>query len=119
MREIVHIQAGQCGNQVGTKFWEVISGEHGIGPDGMFDNESDAAKTFGKDLLLERSSVYFNEAEEGNFVPRSVCVDLEPGTIDVLKGSLMGRMYRPDNMVCAQSGAGNNWAKGQLKEKLE
>jgi tubulin beta len=25
MREIVHIQAGQCGNQIGAKFWEVIS----------------------------------------------------------------------------------------------
>jgi len=23
MREIVHIQAGQCGNQIGNKFWEV------------------------------------------------------------------------------------------------
>lgn len=32
MREIVHIQAGQCGNQIGAKFWEVISDEHGIQP---------------------------------------------------------------------------------------
>lgn len=23
MREIVHIQAGQCGNQIGAKFWQV------------------------------------------------------------------------------------------------
>ena len=23
MREIVSIQAGQCGNQIGSKFWEV------------------------------------------------------------------------------------------------
>jgi hypothetical protein len=29
MREIVHVQAGQCGNQIGAKFWEVISDEHG------------------------------------------------------------------------------------------
>jgi hypothetical protein len=25
MRELVHVQAGQCGNQIGAKFWEVIS----------------------------------------------------------------------------------------------
>ena len=25
MREIVHLQAGQCGNQIGSKFWEVRS----------------------------------------------------------------------------------------------
>jgi len=34
MREIVHIQVGQCGNQIGSKFWEVISDEHGIDPNG-------------------------------------------------------------------------------------
>jgi hypothetical protein len=25
MRELVHVQAGQCGNQIGSKFWEVMS----------------------------------------------------------------------------------------------
>ena len=37
MREIVHVQAGQAGNQVGSKFWEVISQEHAISPNGIFD----------------------------------------------------------------------------------
>jgi hypothetical protein len=36
MREIVHIQAGQCGNQIGAKFWEIISDEHGIDPTGSY-----------------------------------------------------------------------------------
>ena len=40
MREIVHIQAGQCGNQIGAKFWEVISDEHGIDPSGAYDGDS-------------------------------------------------------------------------------
>ena len=31
MRELVAIQGGQCGNQIGAKFWEVVSDEHGIG----------------------------------------------------------------------------------------
>lgn len=30
MREIVHLPAEQCGNQIGAKFWEVISDEHSI-----------------------------------------------------------------------------------------
>ncbi|XP_072096730.1 tubulin beta chain-like isoform X3 [Mobula birostris] len=54
MREIVHIQAGQCGNQIGDKFWEVISDEHGIDPTGRYRGESD--------LQLERINVYYNEA---------------------------------------------------------
>ena len=36
MRELVHIQAGQCGNQIGAKFWEVVSDEqrcpYGVDP---------------------------------------------------------------------------------------
>ncbi len=35
MREIVHLQGGQCGNQIGAKFWEVISDEHGVDPTGV------------------------------------------------------------------------------------
>ena len=26
MRELVHVQGGQCGNQIGAKFWEVMRG---------------------------------------------------------------------------------------------
>ena len=40
MREIVHIQAGQCGNQISAKFWEVISDEHGINPTGTYHGDS-------------------------------------------------------------------------------
>ncbi|GLD75238.1 natterin-3-like isoform X1 [Lates japonicus] len=54
MREIVHIQAGQCGNQIGTKFWEVISDEHGIDPAGNYVGDSA--------LQLDRVNVYYNEA---------------------------------------------------------
>jgi len=73
MREIVHIQVGQCGkfvdkicssffsylswqssSQMGTKFWEVISDEHGIDPTGTYHGDSD--------LQLERINVYYNEA---------------------------------------------------------
>merc|ERR1712198_771237 len=73
MREIVHIQAGQCGNQIGAKFWEIISDEHGIDPTGTYHGDSD--------LQLERINVYYNEASGGKYVPRAVLVDLEPGTM--------------------------------------
>ena len=73
MRELVHIQGGQCGNQIGAKFWEVIADEHGIDPTGTYHGDSD--------LQLERINVYFNEATGGRYVPRAVLMDLEPGTI--------------------------------------
>ena len=102
MREIVHLQVGQCGNQIGSKFWEVISDEHGIDPIGNYQGESD--------LQLERINVYFNEGQKAKYVPRAILVDLEPGTMDSIRSSPYGEIFRPDNFVYGQSGAGNNWA---------
>uniref|UniRef100_K7CSL4 Tubulin, beta 3 n=1 Tax=Pan troglodytes TaxID=9598 RepID=K7CSL4_PANTR len=111
MREIVHLQAGQCGNQIGAKFWEVISDEHGIDPTGTYHGDSD--------LQLDRISVYYNEATGGKYVPRAILVDLEPGTMDSVRSGPFGQIFRPDNFVFGQSGAGNNWAKGHYTEGAE
>mmetsp|Transcript_114 Transcript_114/g.191 ORF Transcript_114/g.191 Transcript_114/m.191 type:complete len:452 (+) Transcript_114:77-1432(+) len=111
MREIVHVQAGQCGNQVGSKFWEVICDEHGIESKGTYNGDDD--------LQLERINVYFNEASGGRYVPRAVLMDLEPGTMDSVRAGPFGAIFRPDNFVFGQSGAGNNWAKGHYTEGAE
>ncbi|KAF4369250.1 hypothetical protein F8388_022906 [Cannabis sativa] len=111
MREILHIQGGQCGNQIGAKFWEVICAEHGIDSTGRYTGDSE--------LQLERLNVYYNEASCGRFVPRAVLMDLEPGTMDSLRSGPYGQIFRPDNFVFGQSGAGNNWAKGHYTEGAE
>lgn len=111
MREIVHLQTGQCGNQIGAKFWEVICGEHGIDPTGAYTGDSEQQ--------LERINVYFNEASSRKYVPRAVLVDLEPGTMDAVRAGPYGQLFRPDNFIFGQSGAGNNWAKGHYTEGAE
>jgi len=111
MREIVHIQAGQCGNQIGAKFWELMSGEHGIDATGAYVGDND--------LQLQRINCYFNEGAEGRYVPRAILTDLEPGTMDSIRSGDFGSLFRPDNFVFGQSGAGNNWAKGHYTEGAE
>jgi len=111
MREIVHMQTGQCGNQIGAKFWEVMSAEHGISNTGTYTGDND--------LQLERINVYFNEGASGRYVPRAVLTDLEPGTMDAIRAGKFGTLFRPDNYVFGQSGAGNNWAKGHYTEGAE
>lgn len=106
------LQVGQCGNQVGSKFWEGISAEHGIGPDGQYEGTD-------PDLQLERIGVYYNQGSDGRYVPRAAMIDLEPGVIDTINGSKFGKLFRPDNFVHGQSGAGNNWAKGYYTEGAE
>ncbi|KAE8362546.1 Tubulin/FtsZ, GTPase domain-containing protein [Aspergillus caelatus] len=111
MREIVHLQTGQCGNQVGTAFWQIISGEHGLDASGVYTGSNDQE--------LERMNVYFNEVGNQKYVPRAVLVDLEPGTMDAVRAGPFGQLFRPDNFVFGQSSAGNNWAKGHYTEGAE
>lgn len=63
--------------------------------------------------------MYYNEASGGKYVPRAVLVDLEPGTMDSVRSGPFGQIFRPDNFVFGQSGAGNNWAKGHYTEGAE
>uniref|UniRef100_A0A8C8ZJP8 Melanocyte-stimulating hormone receptor n=1 Tax=Prolemur simus TaxID=1328070 RepID=A0A8C8ZJP8_PROSS len=93
------------------EFWEVISDEHGIDPSGNYVGDSD--------LQLERISVYYNEASSHKYVPRAILVDLEPGTMDSVRSGAFGHLFRPDNFIFGQSGAGNNWAKGHYTEGAE
>ncbi|KFV39946.1 Tubulin beta-2 chain, partial [Gavia stellata] len=53
------------------------------------------------------------------YVPRAILVDLEPGTMDSVRSGPFGQIFRPDNFVFGQSGAGNNWAKGHYTEGAE
>jgi tubulin beta len=55
------MQVGQCGNEMGTKFWEVVCDEHGIGGEGEYCGEDDA--------LLDRINVFLAPHTNG---PRDV-----------------------------------------------
>ena len=39
--------------------------------------------------------------------------------MDTIRSGKLGRLFRPDNFVFGQSGAGNNWAKGHYTEGAE
>lgn len=77
------------------QFWEVISDEHGVAADGTYHGDSD--------LQLERINVYYTEASGGKYVPRAVLVDLEPGTMDAVRGGPFGQLFKPDNYVFGRS----------------
>ncbi|KAH6562289.1 hypothetical protein BASA62_009277 [Batrachochytrium salamandrivorans] len=69
-REIITLQAGQCGNQIGQEFWSMLCAEHGIRPDGILEDFA----TEGGD----RKDVFFYQADDEHYIPRAILVDLEP-----------------------------------------
>jgi len=113
-REIINLQAGQAGNQAGETFWQMLLAEHGLDNNGSY--------TGNDPLQTARAGVYFDQVDtsgEARYVPRSVQVDLEAGVCNKLQSGPLGKLFRPDTFITAQSGAGNNWAKGYYTEGAE
>lgn len=122
MREIIHIQAGSCGNQIGTEvswgkrkfqwihfifprqqFFEKLCNDHAIDATGCYIGMSD--------LELERINVYYNEANDGvKYVPRSIMVDTDPNTEDSTRSGRYGQIFRLNNIISGQCDASKNWA---------
>jgi tubulin epsilon len=104
MREIVTVSVGQCGNQIGWRFWDVLAREHGAS-----DSADDASL-----------SSFFREAEGGMRIAgvsravraRAVLVDMEEGVVSQLQRSPLRGLFDSASAVTDVSGAGNNWAFG-------
>lgn len=112
-REIITLQLGQCGNQIGMEFWKQLCAEHGISPEGILEDFA----TEGTD----RKDVFFYQADDEHYIPRAVLLDLEPRVINTIMNSPYANLYNPENIYLSKhgGGAGNNWASGYSQaEKL-
>ncbi|KAF7730941.1 gamma-tubulin [Apophysomyces ossiformis] len=105
-REIITLQAGQCGNQIGSEFWRQICAEHGISSDGTLEDFA----TEGGD----RKDVFFYQADDEHYIPRAILLDLEPRVINTIRSSPFANLYNPENIYVSNEGggAGNIWPHG-------
>jgi len=99
-REIITLQLGQCGNQIGNKFWKIVAEEHGLNAKGEFRGD-----------IIQQSNIdlYFQESN-GLFSPRAILVDLENSVINQIKNQ--GNFYRKENCIVGESSAANCYAVG-------
>ncbi|RKP02594.1 hypothetical protein CXG81DRAFT_29467 [Caulochytrium protostelioides] len=116
-REIITLQTGQCGNQIGQEFWGQLCAQHGISPDGILqDVHTDTG---------DRKDVFFYQADDEHYIPRAILLDLEPRVVNTILTSPYANLYNPENIFLSThgGGAGNNWALGysqgeQLHEEV-
>lgn len=113
-REIITIQVGQCGNQIGMEFWNRLCREHGLDAEGVVQdfvkNEDD------------RKDVFFYQSDDDHYIPRAILVDLEPRVIKYIQTPPYNKLYNPENVFMSKEGggAGNCWAKGYAEgEKVQ
>jgi tubulin gamma len=109
---------------VGAVYWQRLCAEHGISKEGILEEWA----TEGGD----RKDVFFYQADDEHYIPRSILVDLEPRVGIALSYSIFrtqgqfwqvvnniltspyANLYNPENIFVSQDGggAGNNWAQG-------
>ncbi|KAI5312879.1 hypothetical protein L3X38_042053 [Prunus dulcis] len=87
-REIITLQVGQCGNQIGMELWKQLCLEHGISKEGILEDFA----TQGGD----QKDVFFYQADDQHYIPE------------------YRNLYNHENIFVSDhgGGAGNNWASG-------
>ena len=57
--EMIMLQLGQCGNQIGFEFWKKLCKEHGISPEGILEEHATEG--------LDRKDVFFYQVKNPSF----------------------------------------------------
>lgn len=107
---MITLQTGQCGNQVGLEYWNELTQEHGIRPDGTREPQSSTTQSLNLDY--GRPDLFFTASETNRYIPRSILIDLEPSVIS--KSINKMPMFNPRNVHLSEqgNGAANNWQQG-------
>ena len=58
--EMIMLQLGQCGNQIGFEFWKKLCKEHGISPEGILEEHATEG--------LDRKDVFY-QADKEHYIP--------------------------------------------------
>ncbi|XP_030052805.1 tubulin delta chain isoform X3 [Microcaecilia unicolor] len=85
----VWLQVGQCGNQIGLEWWQILTSES------CAHQESDRYPFFTRDGKLS-----------------ALAVDSELKVIRKLQKQIKRGVFRDSNIILGQRGRGNNWAYG-------
>lgn len=107
-RELITIQVGQCGNQIGYRFWDLAFREH------SHNNKShkydDALSSFFRNTNSKSNLPIGSEITD--LKARAVVVDMEEGVINQMLKSELGELFDERQFISDVSGAGNNWSQG-------
>lgn len=106
--EIITLQVGQCGNQVGREFWSQLAKEHGIGKDGL-SLEEDNPEVVRED----HTATFFKQNDSRRYTPRALLFDLEPSIVNDIRNTFPG-FFNDRNVWISEDnlGAGNTWSTG-------
>ncbi|XP_065837441.1 tubulin epsilon chain-like [Oscarella lobularis] len=117
MTQSIVIQVGQCGNQIGSRFWDLALKEHAsINKHGLFD---EPLSSFFKNVdtrSLHESDIPVKDGKSKikSLKARAVMIDMEEGVVSELLKGPMRDVFDSRQLITDVSGSGNNWAVGNV-----
>uniref|UniRef100_A0A665WH16 Tubulin, epsilon 1 n=1 Tax=Echeneis naucrates TaxID=173247 RepID=A0A665WH16_ECHNA len=110
MTQSVVVQVGQCGNQVGCRFWDLALREHcHVNKKGLYD---EALGSFFRNV--DSSNELHVLAFYLDLNPQAVLVDMEEGVVNELLHGPLHDIFDSTQLLTDVSGSGNNWAVGHM-----
>jgi len=104
-REVLTVNVGQAGIQLGNAVWKQYCFEHNIQTDGTLDKDK-------ADSTSKYFTTFFEETGTGQYVPRNITVDLEPTVVDDVRAGAYSQMFHPEFLLNGKEDAANNFARG-------
>eukprot|EP01084_Bolivina_argentea_P038148 70555_1 len=103
-REIITINAGQAGIQLGSQIWEQYNAEHNINLQGNRYQNDDQDTSF----------LNFYEHDDSDiFKARTLMIDSEPNIIENVKTSRFSNIYHTDCLLSHNDGSGGCFTRGR------
>ncbi|KAM4695240.1 tubulin epsilon chain isoform 3-T3 [Discoglossus pictus] len=112
MTQSVVVQVGQCGNQIGCRFWDLALREHAtVNKKGIYD---EALCSFFRNVDT-RSADDGADIQKGKICSlkaRAVLIDMEEGVVNEMLQGPLRDLFDSKQLITDVSGSGNNWAVG-------
>jgi len=131
VREIISINVGQAGCQLGNTLWQQYNLEHSVKPGEPWQPETqmeESKKTSGGEYqsskadVLTKAKTFYARSNQGNMIPRNLFIDLEASCIQQIRKGPLKKQFADDYFIEGKEDAANNFARGHYtvgKEQME
>ena len=106
MREVICVNIGQAGVQIGNSCWTLFCLEHNIQPNWKMTLE----EIIGKDK--NSFNIFFFKTENEKYIPRTIFLDLDSSVIDEIRTGKYNKLYYPEQLISGKEDCTNKCSMG-------
>jgi len=121
VREIVSLNVGQAGCQLGHVVWKQYNAEHSVTPEKEWKPAEQIQKTLKENEqptpdqindAEKKAQTFYEQTDTNHMIPRNFFIDLESSCVQQIKKGPMGKQFDDRRYITGKEDAANNFARG-------